>query len=61
MFYYYVDYKKAFNNDKEYWVQVAMRMNLTDALKKLKAYNEKGWATRLQACNNDSHFTVEEA
>lgn len=59
--FYYVDYKKAFNNDKEYWVQVTMRMNLSDALKKIKAYNEKGWVTRLQVCNNDRHFTIEEA
>ena len=33
MFYYYVDYKKAFNNDKEYWVQIAMRMDCMEAIK----------------------------
>ena len=35
--------------------------NVQSQIEKLKAYNEKGWITRLQVCNNDRHFTVEEA
>ena len=59
--FYYVDYARCGCDDVVRWYQVAMRMNLTDALEKLNAYNEKGWITRLQVCNNDRHFTVEEA
>ena len=59
--FYYVDYARCGGDDTIRWYQVAMRMNLTDALEKLKVYNEKGWVTRLQVLNNDRHFTVEEA
>ena len=60
MFYYYVDYKKAFNNDKEYWVQVAMRMDCMEAIKILNKYGSKGYEVRLQKCEEDRHFTMEE-
>ena len=58
--FYYVDYKKAFNNDKEYWVQVAMRMDCMEAIKILNKYGFKGYECRLQKCEEERHFTMEE-
>ena len=59
MFYYYIDIKKAFNNDTEYWCQVAMRMKPEEAINILNKYGFKGYECRLQVCDEDRHSTME--
>lgn len=59
--FYYVDYARCGYDDVVRWYQVCARMSLQDALEKLNTYTQKGWVTRLQVCNNDRHFTIEEA
>lgn len=58
--FYYVDIKKCFSNDKEYWCQVGMRMNVIEAIEILNKYDSKGYECRLQVCNNDRHCTMVE-
>lgn len=60
MFYYYVDYKHAFSNDREYWVQVAMRMDAMEALEIVNKYGAKGYEVRIQQCEEERHSTMEE-
>ena len=60
MFYYYVDYKHVFSNDREYWVQVAMRMDAMEALEIVNKYGAKGYEVRIQQCEEERHFTMEE-
>lgn len=60
MFYYYVDIKKAFSNDREYWVQVAMRLDDMEAMEVVNKYGAKGYEVRIQKCEQDRHFTMEE-
>ena len=57
--FYYVDYGRCGQDDVERWYQVALRMNLTDALEILKKWTAKGWVTRLVVMNDDRHYTVE--
>lgn len=60
MFYYYVDIKKAFSNDREYWCQVAMRMDGMEAMEIVNKYGKKGYEVRIQKCEEERHFTMEE-
>lgn len=59
MYYYYIDIRKTFNNDCEYWVQVGMRMNPEDAMEILNKYGKRGYECRIQKCKNDRHCTME--
>ena len=59
--FFYVDYKQVRNDDREYWIQFAMRMTMQEALEKLNALIVKGWDVRLQVCNEDRISTVEMA
>jgi len=59
--FYYVDYAYCGCDDITRWYQVAVRMNLRDAIEKLNECIAKGWVTRLQVCNGDRHCTVEKA
>lgn len=57
--FYYVDIKKCFSNDTEYWCQVGMRMKPEEAVEILNKYGFKGYECRLQICEEDRHSTTE--
>lgn len=58
--FFYVDIRKAFSNDREYWCQVAMRMNGMEAMEIVNKYGAKGYEVRIQKCDEERHFTMEE-
>lgn len=57
--FYYVDYARCGQDDVVRWFQVALRMNLHDAIEKLNVMVAKGWECRLVVMNDDRHCTVE--
>ena len=57
--FFYVDIRKAFSNDEEYWIQVGMRMNPEDAMEILNKYGKRGYECRIQMCDHDRRCTME--